>query len=299
MESTMRVALPDLVSNSYFPAIAAADLGFFQREGLDAEIELLFPVPKTMEGLRDGRFAFVAGAAHAVLTAFPEWRGARLLAALAQHTYWLLVVRADRGVRRGDLQALRGLRPGAWHQRVGLVRRAGRPGAGRRRDRRLLGQCHGRRGGRAAWRGHRRARRAPRRRSPGRAPLHLPPASDHRAPAGRAAARRRGRRTRPGGGPAGVARRSRAGNRGGAQAVPPRGGRADRRADPPRRAVLRPGNFAGDRGAAEPVRPGRAAVDGMRRLRRPPPSPSPRGEKKPPARSNSTLTRAPGCGKIA
>src|SRR5579875_1593521 len=113
MESTMRVALPDLVSNSYFPAIAAADLGFFQREGLDAEIELLFPVPKTMEGLRDGRFAFVAGAAHAVLTAFPEWRGARLLAALAQHTYWLLVVRADRGVRRGDLQALRGLRLGA------------------------------------------------------------------------------------------------------------------------------------------------------------------------------------------
>ncbi|HLI26395.1 MAG TPA: ABC transporter substrate-binding protein [Chloroflexota bacterium] len=109
----MRVALPDLVSNSYFPAIAAADLGFFQREGLDAEIELLFPVPKTMEGLRDGRFAFVAGAAHAVLTAFPEWRGARLLAALAQHTYWLLVVRADRGVRRGDLQALRGLRLGA------------------------------------------------------------------------------------------------------------------------------------------------------------------------------------------
>lgn len=109
----MRVALPDLVSNSYFPAIAAVDLGFFQREGLDAEIELLFPVPKTMEGLRDGRFAFVAGAAHAVLTAFPEWRGARLLAALAQHTYWLLVVRADLGVRRGDLQALRGLRLGA------------------------------------------------------------------------------------------------------------------------------------------------------------------------------------------
>jgi ABC-type nitrate/sulfonate/bicarbonate transport system substrate-binding protein len=109
----MRVALPDLVSNSYFPAIAAVDLGFFQREGLDAEIELLFPVPKTMEGLRDGRFAFVAGAAHAVLTAFPEWRGARLLAALGQHTYWLLVVRADLGVRRGDLQALRGLRLGA------------------------------------------------------------------------------------------------------------------------------------------------------------------------------------------
>ncbi|MBX5491277.1 MAG: ABC transporter substrate-binding protein [Chloroflexi bacterium] len=109
----MRVALPDLVSNSYFPAIAAVDLGFFQREGLEAEIELLFPVPKTMEALRDGRFAFVAGSAHATLTAFPDWQGARLLVALAQHTYWFLVLRADLGVRRGDLQAVKGLRLGA------------------------------------------------------------------------------------------------------------------------------------------------------------------------------------------
>ena len=36
-----KVALPDLVSNSYFPAIAAVELGFFKNEGIDAEIELI------------------------------------------------------------------------------------------------------------------------------------------------------------------------------------------------------------------------------------------------------------------
>ena len=49
----MRIGVPDLISNSYFPAIAAVDLGAFKAEGLDAEVELLFPVPKAMEALRD------------------------------------------------------------------------------------------------------------------------------------------------------------------------------------------------------------------------------------------------------
>ena len=44
----MRIAVPDLISNSYFPAVAAVELGFFKAEGLDAELELIFPVPKTM-----------------------------------------------------------------------------------------------------------------------------------------------------------------------------------------------------------------------------------------------------------
>ena len=43
----MRIAVPDLISNSYFPAIAALELGFFESEGLDAELELVFPVPRT------------------------------------------------------------------------------------------------------------------------------------------------------------------------------------------------------------------------------------------------------------
>lgn len=109
----MRIAVPDLISNSYFPAVAAVELGFFKAEGLNAQLELLFPVPKTMEALRDGALDFVAGAAHATLSAFPDWRGARLLAALAQRMYWLLVVRSDLRATRGDLGAVKGLHIGA------------------------------------------------------------------------------------------------------------------------------------------------------------------------------------------
>src|SRR5712692_4719695 len=113
MPPTMRLALPDLVSNSYFPAIAAVELGCFRDEGLDVELELHFPVPAAMQGLRDGRFDFVAGAAHTTLTAFPRWQGARLLAALAQRMYWFLVLRADLRAKRDNVEAVKGLRIGA------------------------------------------------------------------------------------------------------------------------------------------------------------------------------------------
>ena len=109
----MRIAVPDLVSNSYFPAVAAIELGFFQAQGIDAELEMVFPVGRAMEALRDGSIDFVAGPAHATLSAFPGWQGARLLAALSQHTFWLLVLRSDLGVRPGDVAAIRGLRIGA------------------------------------------------------------------------------------------------------------------------------------------------------------------------------------------
>jgi len=108
----MRIAVPDLVTNSYFPAVAAIELGYFKAEGLDAELRHVFPVPKAMEALRDGELDFVAGSAHATLTAFPDWRGAKLAAALAQKTYWLLVLRADLQVEPGDVQAVKGLRIG-------------------------------------------------------------------------------------------------------------------------------------------------------------------------------------------
>src|SRR5215813_5837084 len=109
----MRLAVPDMVSNSYFPAIAAAELGFFAEEGLDVQLDLLFPVPQTMAALRDGELDFVAGSAHSTLMAFPAWQGAKLLMALAQRTYWLLVLRSDLQPRRGDLSLLKGLRIGA------------------------------------------------------------------------------------------------------------------------------------------------------------------------------------------
>ena len=109
----MKIALPDLVSNSYFPAIAAVELGFFREQGLDITHELIFPVPDAFAALADGKVDLVAGSAHAPLWAFPRWRGCKLVCALSQGMYWFLVVRADLGIERGDLSALAGLRIGA------------------------------------------------------------------------------------------------------------------------------------------------------------------------------------------
>lgn len=109
----LRIAVPDLVSNSYFPIIAAVELGFFKEEGFDASVELLFPVPKTFEALRDGELDFVVGSAHATLLAFPNWQGAKLLCAIGQYTYWSLVIRSDLKPKHGDLSIVKGLRIGA------------------------------------------------------------------------------------------------------------------------------------------------------------------------------------------
>jgi ABC-type nitrate/sulfonate/bicarbonate transport system substrate-binding protein len=104
----MKVAIPDLISPSYFPLIAAVELGF-----LDAELKLLYPVTKTYEDLRDGKLDFVGGASHAVLYAFKDWQGGRLLCALAQNMYWFLVVGKQFSPRKGDLSCVKGLRIGA------------------------------------------------------------------------------------------------------------------------------------------------------------------------------------------
>ena len=109
----MKVVIPDLVSNSYFPAIAAVEMGFFKEEGLDAELELIYPVGKCYEALRDGKADFVGGSSHSAPTAFPEWNGVKFLGALAQHTYWFLIMRADLNVKRGDVAAVKGKRIGA------------------------------------------------------------------------------------------------------------------------------------------------------------------------------------------
>ncbi len=119
----MRIAVPDLVSNSYFPAVAATELGFFKAHGIDVELEMVFPVGRAMAALRDGEIDFVAGPAHATLSAFPGWRGAKLLATLSQHTFWLLVLRSDLRVRPGDVAAVKGLRIGAAPGPDGALRR--------------------------------------------------------------------------------------------------------------------------------------------------------------------------------
>ena len=109
----MRIAVPDLVSNSYFPAVAAVEMGFFRAQGIEMELEMVSPVGRAMEALRDRGVDFVAGPAHATLSAFPGWQGAKLLAALGQHTFWLLVLHSGLGVEPGDVAAVKGLRIGA------------------------------------------------------------------------------------------------------------------------------------------------------------------------------------------
>jgi NitT/TauT family transport system substrate-binding protein len=109
----MKLAVPDLISNSYFPAAAAVELGFFKQEGLDVDLELIFPVDKCYEALRDGTIDFVGGSAHSALAAFPDWRGVKLLCAQAQGMYWFLVMHADLKAARGDVNVVKGRSIGA------------------------------------------------------------------------------------------------------------------------------------------------------------------------------------------
>jgi ABC-type nitrate/sulfonate/bicarbonate transport system substrate-binding protein len=102
-----------MISNSYFPAIAAIELGFFREEGFDLELELLFPVDKAYAALRDGKIDLVAGSAHSALAAFPQWQGVKLLCAQAQGMYWFLVMHKELGARRGELDVVKGRRIGA------------------------------------------------------------------------------------------------------------------------------------------------------------------------------------------
>jgi ABC-type nitrate/sulfonate/bicarbonate transport system substrate-binding protein len=113
MSAAARIAVPDLVTNSYFPALAAEELGCYRAAGLEAHVELLTPAPRAMAALRDGQVEFVVTGAHSALAAFPGGRGVKLVVAVAQGTPWLLVLRADLTARRGDVQAVRGLRIGA------------------------------------------------------------------------------------------------------------------------------------------------------------------------------------------
>lgn len=105
-----RIAAVDLISNTCFPALAADELGYFKAEGLDARIELAAMLGATKALRRGGADAMIAGSVHDVLTEFPDWKGVKIAVALSQGTPWLLTVRADLPAKRGDLNALRGLR---------------------------------------------------------------------------------------------------------------------------------------------------------------------------------------------
>ncbi len=111
----LRIAAVDLVSNTCFPVLAADELGYFKAEGLQARIELIAMLGAT-KALRAGSAdAMIAGSVHDILTEFPGWQGAKIVVALSQGTPWLLVVRKDLPAKRGDLNAIKGLRLTAAH----------------------------------------------------------------------------------------------------------------------------------------------------------------------------------------
>jgi NitT/TauT family transport system substrate-binding protein len=97
----------DLDSPSYFVGSAAVALGFFKREGVDVELVHGESGPRDM---RDGKIHFAACSTYAPTKAFPAWSGLKILCALAQYSYWFLAVRKDLDVKKGDLNALKGLK---------------------------------------------------------------------------------------------------------------------------------------------------------------------------------------------
>lgn len=109
----MRLAVPDLISPSYFIAIAMVELGLLREEGVDASLELRFPVTDAAMALRDGEIDFLAGAAHAPLYDARGWSDTVLLAALSQRMYWFLVVGAESPVEPESWESLRDVRVGA------------------------------------------------------------------------------------------------------------------------------------------------------------------------------------------
>lgn len=105
-----RLLVADLDSPSYFVATAAAELGCFEREGVEIELVRDYGAETGPALLRAGKVHFLGGPAYIASQEFPDCKGAKLLCALSQYSYWFLAVRADLDVKRGDMNALKGLR---------------------------------------------------------------------------------------------------------------------------------------------------------------------------------------------
>jgi hypothetical protein len=67
----LRRAVLDMVSNTFFSIVVAVNVTLFHDEGVDASVELIAPPSKSFAALRFGEVDFVAGPAHAAVSAFP------------------------------------------------------------------------------------------------------------------------------------------------------------------------------------------------------------------------------------
>src|SRR5437773_1054932 len=84
----MKLAVPDLISPSYFPPVAAVEQGFFEAEGLDVEVETASQDDKAYAALRDRPVEMLCVAAQAL--------EARLI-----DGFWANGMGAEVAVRRG------------------------------------------------------------------------------------------------------------------------------------------------------------------------------------------------------
>ncbi|MGN6463337.1 MAG: ABC transporter substrate-binding protein, partial [Pseudolabrys sp.] len=78
-----RLMVADYDSPSYLVATAAVKLGFFQREGIDVEFVAEYGSRHGPERLHEGAIHFFGGPAFAPTRAFPQWKGVKLVCALA------------------------------------------------------------------------------------------------------------------------------------------------------------------------------------------------------------------------
>jgi hypothetical protein len=119
-----RLMIADLDSPSYFVAIAAVELGFFKREGIAVELERTYGAHNGADRLRDGTLHFFGGPTYSAATAFPAWKGARLLCALSQYSYWFLAPqRGGAGLSRARGPGDRAVRARRHHRRAGTAHR--------------------------------------------------------------------------------------------------------------------------------------------------------------------------------
>src|SRR6476469_2517011 len=105
-----RMMVADYDPPSCFVATAAVKLGILTRAGVDVAFMAEYGAKHGRERRRDGHIHFFGGPAFAATRAFPAWQGVKLVAALAQHSYWFMGVRKEIDIRRGDIKALKGLR---------------------------------------------------------------------------------------------------------------------------------------------------------------------------------------------
>ena len=85
----MKIAVPDFITNSYFPAVAAVESTGFKEEGIDMELEHIFPlVNKALRShaRRRHRFRPLRSGTRAARR-LQNWEGAKILGALAQGMY--------------------------------------------------------------------------------------------------------------------------------------------------------------------------------------------------------------------